>query len=127
MEAEVRDALRHLITAFENHLEAVASRRSPDDAAVDDAYEALAAAFERYEEKLDLEFAEGLPVVLDDVDVDDEDDVEDDEAEFEYVEDDDVEDEGDVEDDDIDDEDEIVVDAADDDEIDDLDEFSLRD
>jgi hypothetical protein len=125
MEAEVREALRHLITAFENHLEAVASRRSPDDAAVDDAYEALAAAFERYEEKLDLEFAEALPVVLDDAD----DDGEDDEAEFEYVEDDDVDDEDDL-DDDVDDENEIVVDArdvADDDEIDDLDEFSLRD
>jgi hypothetical protein len=125
MEAEVREALRHLITAFENHLEAVASRRSPDDAAVDDAYEALAAAFERYEEKLDLEFAEALPVVLDDAD----DDGEDDEAEFEYVED-DVDDEDDIEDD-VDDENEIVVDArdaaADDDEIDDLDEFSLRD
>jgi hypothetical protein len=124
MEAEVREALRHLITAFENHLEAVASRRSPDDAAVDDAYEALAAAFERYEEKLDLEFAEALPVVLDDADDDDGD-----EAEFEYVEDDDVDDEDDIEDE-IDDENEIVVsahDAADDDEIDDLDEFSLRD
>jgi hypothetical protein len=121
MEAEVREALRHLITAFENHLEAVASRRSPDDAAVDDAYEALAAAFERYEEKLDLEFAEGLPVVLDDA----EDDGEDDEADFEYIEDDEI-----ADDDEIDDEDEVDVDArdaADDDEIDDLDEFSLRD
>jgi hypothetical protein len=75
MEAEVREALRHLITAFENHLEAVTSRRSPDDAAVDDAYEALAAAFERYEEKLDLEFAEGLPLVLDDADDDESDGV----------------------------------------------------
>ncbi|HEX7589467.1 MAG TPA: primosomal protein [Demequinaceae bacterium] len=118
MEAEVREALRHLITAFENHLEAVASRRSPDDAAVDDAYEALAAAFERYEEKLDLEFAEGLPLVLDDVDDGDDD------SDFEY-------DEGDDEDDDESDG-VVVVDAlgddAEEDEIDDdLDEFNLRD
>jgi hypothetical protein len=119
MEAEVREALRHLITAFENHLEAVASRRSPDDAAVDDAYEALAAAFERYEEKLDLEFAEGLPLVLDDVD-DGEDD-----SDFEYEEDDDESDGvvvvGALGDD-------AEEDEIDDDEIDDdLDEFNLRD
>ena len=119
MEAEVREALRHLITAFENHLEAVTSRRSPDDAAVDDAYEALAAAFERYEERLDLEFAEGLPLVLDDVDDGDDD------SDFEYEE-------GDDEDDDESDG-VVVVDAlgdddAEEDEIDDdLDEFNLRD
>lgn len=121
MEAEVRESLRHLITAFENHLEAVTSRRSPDDAAVDDAYEALAAAFERYEEKLDLEFAEGLPLVLDDADDGDDD------SDFEYEE-------GDDDDDDADDETDgvVVVDAlGDSDEIDDddddIDEFNLRD
>ena len=126
MEAEVREALRHLITAFENHLEAVASRRSPNDAAVDDAYEALAAAFERYEEKLDLEFAEGLPVVLDDS----EDDVEDD-AEFEYDEaDDDEDDEDDEDGDEIGDvrvADVLGDDDDPDDEADDLEEFNLRD
>jgi hypothetical protein len=118
MEAEVREALRHLITAFENHLEAVTSRRSPDDAAVDDAYEALAAAFERYEEKLDLEFAEGLPLVLDDADDGDDD------SDFEYDE---QDDEDDDESDGV-----VAVDAlgddAEEDEIDDdLDEFNLRD
>ena len=119
MEAEVRESLRHLITAFENHLEAVTSRRSPDDAAVDDAYEALAAAFERYEEKLDLEYAEGLPLVLDDADDGDDD--------FEYEE-------GDEDDDESDREGAAgvlghdVADEIDDDEIDDdLDEFNLRD
>lgn len=56
------------MAAFEEHLEAVASRRSPDDAAVDDAYESLAEAFERYETALDLEYAESLPVVIDDGD-----------------------------------------------------------
>jgi len=112
MEAEVRESLRHLITAFENHLEAVTSRRSPDDAAVDDAYEALAAAFERYEEKLDLEYAEGLPLVLDDADDGDDD--------FEYEE-------GD-EDDDESDRPAVAGTLGDEDEVDDdLDEFNLRD
>lgn len=123
MEAEVRESLRHLITAFENHLEAVTSRRSPDDAAVDDAYEALAAAFERYEEKLDLEFAEGLPLVLDDAD-------DGDDSDFEYEEGDDDDDlEADDETDGV-----VVVDALrddadeiDDDDDDDIDEFNLRD
>ncbi|PKQ26035.1 MAG: primosomal protein [Actinobacteria bacterium HGW-Actinobacteria-4] len=61
-----RDALRHLIDAFEEHLEAVASRRGPDDAAVDEAYEALAESFERYEIALDVEYGESLPIVIDD-------------------------------------------------------------
>lgn len=66
MESDVREALRHLTTAFENHLEAVIERRGPVDAAVDDAYETLAEAFERYEDLLDSEFAEDLPLVVDD-------------------------------------------------------------
>jgi hypothetical protein len=61
-----RDALRHLIDAFEEHLEAVASRRGPDDAAVDEAYESLAESFERYEIALDVEYGESLPLVIDD-------------------------------------------------------------
>ncbi len=122
MEADVREALRHLITAFENHLEAVASRRSPDDAAVDDAYEALAAAFERYEEQLDLEFAEGLPLVLEDDDADDD---------FEYDEaDEDADEAGDADGDDLVEDELADDDLADDDEdedAEDLDEFDLRD
>jgi len=66
MESDVREALRHLTTAFENHLEAVILRRGPVDAAVDDAYEALAEAFERYEDLLDAEYAEELPLVVED-------------------------------------------------------------
>jgi len=116
MEADVREALRHLITAFENHLEAVASRRSPDDAAVDDAYEALAAAFEHYEEQLDLEFAEGLPLVLDDADDD-----EDDDADFDY----DADDDGDS--DEVVDAEAMIDDDLDDEDDEDIDEFDLRD
>ncbi len=76
MSAEAREALRRLTAAFEEHLEAVVSRRGEDDAAVDDAYESLAQAFVRYEEALDIEYAETLPVLLDE---DFEDEVEDDE------------------------------------------------
>jgi hypothetical protein len=68
MTASAREALRHLTAAFETHLDAVESRRSPEDAMVDDAYEALAEAFERYEDALDVEFAEGLPMILDEDD-----------------------------------------------------------
>ncbi|GMA37410.1 primosomal protein [Demequina litorisediminis] len=65
MSAEAREALRRLTAAFEEHLEAVTSRRGEEDATVDDAYEALAEAFVRYEEVLDVEYAETLPVLLD--------------------------------------------------------------
>lgn len=71
MSADAREALRRLTAAFEEHLEAVTTRRGEQDAAVDDAYEALAEAFVRYEEALDVEFAETLPVLLDE-DFDDE-------------------------------------------------------
>ncbi len=70
MTANARDALRHLTTAFEDHIEAIATRRGPNDAAVDDAYDVLAESFERYEDALDVEFAESVPMVLDDADDD---------------------------------------------------------
>jgi hypothetical protein len=117
MESDVREALRHLTTAFENHLEAVIARRSPEDAAVDDSYEALAEAFERYEESLDMEYGEDLPLMIEEEDIDD------------VEEDDDLDDEDDdditglgamIAGDDDEDDDE-------DDEEDDLDEFNLRD
>jgi len=115
MESDVREALRHLTTAFELHLDAVVARRSPEDAAVDDAYEALAVAFERYEDALDIEYAEGLPVVLageddEDDDLDDDDDV------------DDVED-----DDDLDGDLDVPAVESVDEIDDDLDEFNLHD
>ena len=64
MSANAREALRLLTAALETHLDAVENRRSPEDAMVDDAYEALADAFERYEDALDVEYAEGLPMIL---------------------------------------------------------------
>ncbi len=86
---ESREALRRLEAAFEEHLAAVAGRRGEDDVAVDDAYDALAEAFEAYESALDDEFGETLPVVLDDTDeldshaAEDEDEMDDDIEEFE--------------------------------------------
>lgn len=71
MTALAREALRHLIATLESHLDAVESRRGPDDAAVDDAFEAVATAFERYEDALDGEFGEQLPILLDEDDPDD--------------------------------------------------------
>jgi len=74
------------------HLEAVIARRSADDAAVDDAFDAVAEAFERYEDALDSAFGESLPLVLDDDlnesydDDDPEDDDEDDEDDPEDLE-----------------------------------------
>ena len=68
MSATSREALLLLTAALETHLDAIINRRSPDDAMVDDAYEALAEAFERYEDTLDSDFAEGLPMILDEDD-----------------------------------------------------------
>ncbi|MCJ7826985.1 MAG: primosomal protein [Demequinaceae bacterium] len=115
MESDVREALRHLTTAFENHLEAVILRRGPVDAAVDDAYEALAEAFERYEDLLDSEYAEDLPLVVEDEDEVVE-DVEDVEFEDDEIEEDELDVDGDVLDED-----------ANEPEIEDIDEFDLRD
>jgi len=66
MSTDAREALRRLVAALEEHLGAVTSRRGAADAAVDDAYEVVASAFEEYEAALDVEYAETLPVVLDD-------------------------------------------------------------
>ncbi len=71
MTVNAREALRHLVAALEAHLEAVEQRRSAADAAVDDAFDAVAAAFERYDEALDAEHGESLPLVIDDGDDDD--------------------------------------------------------
>lgn len=68
MSANAREALLLLTAALETHLDAVENRRSPEDAMVDDAYEALAEAFERYEDALDVAYAEGLPMILDEDD-----------------------------------------------------------
>lgn len=121
MESDVREALRHLTTAFENHLEAVILRRGPIDAAVDDAYEALAEAFERYEDLLDIEFAEELPLVIEDEAAD--------ELEEDELEDVALDEADEIEDPDIDevDEGELHENLHEGEIDDDLEEFDLRD
>ena len=112
MSANAREALRHLTAALEAHLEAVESRRSATDATVDDAFDAVAESFERYEDVLDVEYAESLPLILDDEvadaldeetdDDEDEDDLDDDgddDAEDEELDAHAVEDEDDMDDD----------------------------
>lgn len=95
MSADARESLRRLVAALEEHLGAVATRRGPADAAVDDAYDAVAAAFEQYEEALDEQYAETLPLVLDDDFEDDGEDESDDEELDAHA----VEDEDDMDDD----------------------------
>ncbi len=79
MTVEPRAALDRLVAALEAHHHAVATRRSDDDPAVDDAYDVLADAYEVYEDSLATVFGEVTPFYLaDEVDEDDED--EDDES-----------------------------------------------
>lgn len=74
MTVEPRAALDRLVAALEAHHHAVATRRSDDDPAVDDAYDVLADAYEVYEDSLATVFGEVTPFYLaDEVDEDDED------------------------------------------------------
>ena len=68
MDSNAHEALRVLVAAYEEHLAAVLARRGEADASVDDAYDALAEAFDRYEAVLDVEYGETLPMLLDDAD-----------------------------------------------------------
>lgn len=78
MTVEPRAALDRLIAALEAHHHAVATRRSDDDPAVDDAYDVLADAYEVYEDSLATVFGEVTPFYLaDEVDDDEDDDDED--------------------------------------------------
>lgn len=84
MTVEPRAALDRLIAALEAHHHAVATRRSDDDPAVDDAYDVLADAYEVYEESLATVFGEVTPFYLAD-EVDEEDDEDDDEDDFDDI------------------------------------------
>ncbi|WP_062518149.1 hypothetical protein [Demequina gelatinilytica] len=80
MDSNAHEALRLLVAAYEEHLAAILARRGDEDASVDDAYDSLADAFDRYEAVLDVEYGETLPMLLDDVELEEpeEDDEEDD-------------------------------------------------
>ncbi|WP_062466245.1 hypothetical protein [Demequina maris] len=77
MDSQAHEALRLLIAAYEEHLAAVLARRGDSDVAVDDAYDALADAFDRYEAVLDVEYGETLPMLLDDIELEEPDEGED--------------------------------------------------
>src|SRR5690348_9468070 len=77
MTADPRGALTALVTAFERHLEASASKRGEDDPTVIATYDDLADAFASYDDALLQAYGEMTP--LDIYDGDDEDDEDDDE------------------------------------------------
>ena len=96
MSAEPRAALVTFVTALERHLEAASSRRGENDPAVVAAYQAVAEAFDAYEDALMEAFEEVTPLeVFTDDDFDDDDDDDEDD------EDDDLDDEDDDDDDDM--------------------------
>jgi cytochrome c1 len=80
MADDPRAALDQFIASLERHFAAASQRRSELDPAVVEAYDALAAAFERYDEALFTAYDEVTPFVLseeedeDDDEYDDEDD-----------------------------------------------------
>ena len=126
MIADPRAALAQLVSALERHLEVAADRRDPDDAAVISAAEALAEAFDDYDEALFLATEVATPLaVYGDLDDDGTDDVDDDGV-YSGLDDEDVvyEDGDDDSDDDSDDDDEEEDDDVDeeDDEEDDVDD-----
>jgi hypothetical protein len=62
MTADPRGALEQLVTAFERHLEASASKRGEDDPTVVAAYDDLADAFAAYDEALLQAYGEMTPL-----------------------------------------------------------------
>lgn len=87
MTVDPRAALDRLVAALEAHYNAVATRRSDDDPAVDDAYDVLADAYEVYEDALATQFGEVTPFYLAedlDEDEDEDDDLEVDDEDFDF-------------------------------------------
>jgi hypothetical protein len=64
MTVDPRAALDRFVAALEAHYHAVATRRSEDDTAVDDAYDVLADAFEAYDDALATVHNEATPFYL---------------------------------------------------------------
>lgn len=64
MAQDARFALRQFIAALEKHLEAVATRRGPEDPSVEQAYYQIEDALLNYEDALWENYEEELPVVL---------------------------------------------------------------
>ena len=76
MSIDPRIALQSLVTALEEHLAAAAAQRGEKDPVVENAYLAIADAFEVYEEVLYDAYGEVTPLEIYD-DEDDPDDIED--------------------------------------------------
>jgi hypothetical protein len=83
MTADPRGALANLMSAFERHLEASASKGGVEDPTVIAAYDDLADAFAAYDDALLQAYGEMTPLDIYDGDDDDEDEDEDDEGEDE--------------------------------------------
>ncbi len=74
MSIDPRVALESLVAAFEEHLAASASRRSPQDPSVEAAYLEIANAFEAYEDALYDAYGEVTPLeVYDDEEISEDD------------------------------------------------------
>jgi hypothetical protein len=84
MNADPRAALANLTASLERHLEASASRGGENDPTVVAAYQAVADAFDQYDDALLEAYGEVTPLEIysgeDDVDDDDEDDEDSDEV-----------------------------------------------
>ena len=93
MTADPRGALANLMTAFERHLEASASKRGEEDPTVIAAYDDLADAFASYDDALLQAYGEMTPLDIYDGDDEDDDEDEDDEDQDEEDDDDDDDDE----------------------------------
>ena len=76
MTADPRGALANLMTAFERHLEASASKRGEEDPTVIAAYDDLADAFAAYDDELLQAYGEMTPLDIYDGDDDEDDDEE---------------------------------------------------
>ena len=98
MTADPRGALANLMTAFERHLEASASKRGEEDPTVIAAYDDLADAFAEYDDALLQAYGEMTPLDIydgDEDDEDDDDDRDDDDRDGDSDDDDELDDHGD--------------------------------
>jgi hypothetical protein len=59
-------ALRQLVAALERHLDACNTKRSGSDQEIQEAYDQVADAFEKYEDVLESSYGEYLPIVAED-------------------------------------------------------------
>ena len=95
MTADPRGALANLMTAFERHLEASASKRGEEDPTVIAAYDDLADAFASYDDALLQAYGEMTPLDIYDGDDDEDDEDQDDQDDEDQDDDGELDDHGD--------------------------------